>query len=307
MKFHLITNCTNSKSSKAKKKIKFSDSIGKQCVESHWLDSIYADSPSIKAIDLYVGDHWSNVKRLSEVCSEISVVSAGYGLISSEQLIHSYDATFSSNTENSVGQIYDSKLLADRNRLWWNAIHRHNHYDVGPIYSLYKSVEPSIFVFALSPSYLKVVEPELVALRKENIATPDNTLIISSDAKIDDSLEKMFYRNSEDFCTELGGSRVSLNIRLAKFFIERLNNNSAFSTQAASIYKEIQKRAKPATKFNRKKLTDEDVILFIRDEIKVAGKAKFSASTLLKKLRDKGLACEQKRFGSLYKQVVNSK
>ena len=69
---------------------------------SSWIARI--DNPGdneIRAADLYQGEHWSVVQQLTDAASAVGVTvdlwiaSAGYGLISPEDLVESYAATFS--------------------------------------------------------------------------------------------------------------------------------------------------------------------------------------------------------------------
>ncbi|ATC99584.1 hypothetical protein [Pseudoalteromonas spongiae] len=304
MKFHLITNCTSSKSSKAEYKLHFSDFINNSNVAHSWLEALNDSKPTIKAIDMYVGDHWNNVREIHNLGVPISIVSAGYGLVSSEHLINSYDATFSANTENSVGQIFKSNYLSERNVEWWKTIHQISS-NTSPVKSLVNENLDSFFIIALTPDYLKVLEPELielVATKKINIM---NTAIISRDVSLHSSLKSLHYKNSEDFCHELGGSRISLNIRLAKYLIKDIDKSGHIRNQLENKFNALVLKAKPAKKYNRKKLSDTELMNFIESELNLGDSAKISASVLLRTLRNKGLACEQKRFSSLYRNVIN--
>ena len=51
-------------------------------------------------------------------------------------------------------------------------------------------------------------------------------------------------------------------------------------------------------KYERKTMSDDEVMEYIAGEI--SRNPKLKASPLLRKLRDSGRACEQKRFGRLY-------
>ena len=302
MSFYLITNCTNNKSSKAEKKLLFSDFISKRNVVDEWLNSLNDKHATIKAIDMYVGDHWKNVRKINQSGVPVSIVSAGYGLISSDKHIHSYDATFSSNNKSSVNQIFNSKRLTDRNIEWWQSIHK-SAQRLSPVKSLIEQNDGSFFVISLAPDYLRVIEPELIHLAEQNIINADNTVIISGDVKLNSSLNSLYIKNSEDFCKELGGSRISLNIRLTKYLMENIDTTSSIANQINSRYKDLISVSEPAQKFKRTKLSDEELIDFIKDEMMDLTNLKVSASMLLRQLRNKGLACEQKRFSKLYKSL----
>lgn len=303
MRFHLITNCTNSKNSKALNKFYFSDFKNNKNVVSSWLNALNNGKAGIKAIDMYVGDHWSNVRKIYDLGIPVSIVSAGYGLLSSEHLIHSYDATFSPRSENSVGQIFESNYLAERNIKWWESINK-SLLGLPPLRSLINENSTAFFIIALAPHYLKVIEPELIELTSSNKVNRQNTIIISREAKIHDSLKEMFYRNSEDFCDVLGGNRVSLNIRLARYLLDQADKSTDVVEHISKRYEKLLLEAKPAKKYKRKKLSDDEIIEFIQRELKDSKGLTPSASGFLRSLRNKGLACEQKRFGSIYRSVL---
>lgn len=89
--------------------------------------------------------------------------------------------------------------------------------------------------------------------------------------------------------------------------MKRLTLERAVAPQVENLYNELLKNSPPAEKFNRKKMTDEDVFHFITEELESSGINKSSASKLLRALRSKGMACEQKRFGKLYKEFIEAK
>jgi hypothetical protein len=71
---------------------------------------------------------------------------------------------------------------------------------------------------------------------------------------------------------------------------------------AASAVKKLAGEAPELVKFDRKELDDDAVTAFIQAwaDTEVAP----TASRLLRVLRDRGFACEQKRFGRLFKAYV---
>ena len=57
-------------------------------------------------------------------------------------------------------------------------------------------------------------------------------------------------------------------------------------------------------KYERTTMSDEEVMEYIAGEL--SSHPKLKASPLLRNLRDSGRACEQKRFGRLYKRVAGA-
>jgi len=311
LKIHLITNCTNGKSSKLKHDVKIKDiSVDTRFPSKQWLDNLQKQKDLVAAIDVYVGDHWSKVNEVYNLDFPVWVVSAGYGLISAKQEIASYNATFNANNENSVSKLFAGESFVEKNISWWNEINAKeaSHTNItGPIEELYRKNPSDIFFIVVPPNYLKVLAPELHKLATSGIINSENTFIFSSRQNLIPSLKNLFFQAKDDFCKNLGGSRISLNIRLASQILKELTLERAVAPQVKKLYNNLLTSASPAERFNRKKMTDEDVDNFIRCELLNISLKEASATKLLRILRDKGMACEQKRFGKLYKEFIEIK
>jgi hypothetical protein len=99
----------------------------------------------------------------------------------------------------------------------------------------------------------------------------------------------------------LGGTRQALNVRVG----ERLLKERIRSRADAASYLNDLLRAQPAlTRYDRKKLSDEEVLSLITEGLARSPGA--SASRLLREFRDRGYACEQGRFGDLHKKLTES-
>ncbi len=308
MKVHLITNCTSSKSSKIKSSVNVKEIINSnKSASTEWSKKLKKQSDTVKAINLYVGDHWSKVTEIYNLNHAVWVVSAGYGLISADHDVTTYNATFNSNDENSVSQFVSEGSLADKNIIWWNSINKNNLLipnSVGPMEKLYEDNPSDVFFIAVPPTYLKVLEPELSLLATKGVIHKDNTFIFSSKQSIKPSLDNLFYQAKDDLCSYLGGSRISLNIRLTSYIIKKISLTKNISAQVKTLYHDVLNNAPPAERFSRQKMTDEDISNFINQEIKHKNINDMSATKLLRTLRNNGQACEQKRFGKLYKLVL---
>lgn len=308
MKIHLITNCTNSKSSKIKHNIKLENIDSVECFPSQvWMNTLSMQQGLCPAIDLYVGDHWARVVDVYNQNFPVWIISAGYGLISADENICSYNATFTPNDANSVSRFYSGDSLAEKNITWWKNIHSAKAVgsgDLAPIEKLYVENKSDVFFIALPPNYLKVIEPEIIKLIQGGLITKNNTFIFSTKQNLDSSLESLFYQAKDDLCEQLGGSRISLNIRLASYILKKISLKKSTVHQVKHFYSELLMNSKPAIRFDRVKMTDEKIICFIRDESILLGYENASASRLLRILRDKGMACEQTRFRALFKSTI---
>ncbi len=305
MKIHLITNCTKTKrnvisaSTAMLSEIKGTTSFSRV---SEWLKHIDGCEIRIPAIDLYVGAHWAVAKEEYNRERMLWILSAGWGLINAETPICPYDATFTKGDANSIfrSSADEEESVIYQNREWWTILHENRSSDLS-LEKIFNDFSDDYFFIATSPQYLNVIEPELVRLREKGTITIENTFVITSGKGLNEKLKDLQYLVSEDFCSILGGSRISLNIRLAKYLIDGCMDSRNIKTFIENKYSSLCNSAKPATKYNRKKLSDAEVIILIKKMIEFENIN--SASLGLKELRKSGMACEQKRFGKLFNKT----
>lgn len=303
MKVHLITNCTSNKRKFCSKPPIALSEIKKNKNESvvkEWLELLHYNGETVAAIDLYLGDHWSIAREIYKKNKLVWVISAGWGLINIETPIYPYNATFTKGDPNSVSYPDVNNSAIQQNRKWWNDLHKRRCLDFS-IEKLFEDFSGDYFFIAVSPQYINVIEPELAELKKKGVITSKNTFILTSGKGLQESLRELQYLVSEDFCSILGGSRISLNIRLARYLMEGCDSHDDIQEFVTQKYNLLCDSSKPAKKYDRIKLSDEEVISFIKKVI--TDEDIRSATAGLKKLRSKGMACEQKRFGHLFKVV----
>lgn len=304
MKIHLITNCTNLKKSNIKGKIQLKNLIennSAQTIVNSWCEKLEKAEQKAPANEVYAGDHWKVAKSIIKPSLELWVLSAGYGLIHSSSQIGSYDATFSSGSENSINK------TGLTNREWWKTLHQRRNSDALKCQSLRSLVSTNaddVFFIAASPDYLRVIQDELKQLVLEKKLSNKNFFIVSSKHNVDENLTPFFLESKADFCSTIKGGRVSLNIRLAKYLLGESEVHIFDSKSIIDKYNNLEKNSIKLLVKNRKKLSDEEVVSFIENELKIYQGAKVSASMLLKNLRNKNLACEQKRFTRLLKDLL---
>lgn len=303
MKVHLITNCTNLKKSNIQGKITLESLIKKynsQSIVSAWFERLENAEQKVPANEVYAGDHWKVASSISIPDLDLWVLSAGYGLIHSSSYIGSYDATFSKGSENSINKTGLS------NKEWWERLHQLRNsegFKCNSLHSLVSTNVDDVFFIAASPDYLRVIQDELKELLLDKKLTNKNLFIISSKHNIDKKLTPYFLESSADFCSTLKGGRVSLNIRLAKYLLEQDNVNTFSPNHVIDKYNHLQKTSVKLSVNNRQKLTDAEINNFIIKELESNQGLKTSATMLLKKLRSKNLACEQKRFTKLLNKI----
>ncbi|MFI6347994.1 hypothetical protein [Streptomyces sp. NPDC050560] len=153
-------------------------------------------------------------------------------------------------------------------------------------------------LMVLSEVYASAMEEELEALG--NLG--GETLLIGGLREIP-GVHRV--RSDAGLSHALGGTLTSLNVRMAASWLEHSKDSMLASPATQKAWNEwAAATTKPVT-YSRKPMTDEDVIVFIKQETaKLPG---VSRTRLLRALRDAGKACEQSRFANLYKRTMGER
>lgn len=255
----------------------------------------------IAAEDLYAGEHWTIARGLPAAVRDTDVrlwvCSAGYGLIPARAQVCPYAATFSGPSDRVVGG-------ADGARQWWHALAGWE----GPVPGQPRSIrslaaaDPSAsFLLALSAAYLNPCRDDIMEAAKQ-LADPDQFMVISAGARSPGSAQAVMVPASAQLQTCLGGTRQALNARVAAHLLA-----AGISSRAgASRYMtQLLAEQPPIRRYERKKLTDEEVCAMIASRLEET--PGISASRLLREFRDAGYACEQHRFGQLHRLVTGAR
>jgi len=277
-----------------------------------WIERLRVAGPTRSASDLYSGEYWSIARRLPVVARELGITarvwicSAGYGLISFESQISSYSATFSPYDVDSVSRGVDADLRATAARRWWRAMCDWR----GPVGNGIRSISaiakhyPRVpLLVVASPDYLQALEQDV---REAAAALADSDLLLIASA----GMRKFgFLTNHLLPCDArlqscLGGTRASLNIRIARRVLGYMKDGVIGLNRQKLQLKRLLSKQPPIEQYARRPMTDDQVKSFINTELKRNQAA--SRSGLLRKLRDRGRACEQSRFGALYREMVSN-
>lgn len=273
----------------------------------------------IKAKDLYIGSYWSTVRNLPEKVrlagfeSKLWVISAGYGLITGDENIHSYSATFAQGDDNSVSNgERDTSERAEILRRWWKLISN---------YSLAENTKPrklskllqvhknDYFLIIVSGDYLTAIERDLLDGVKF-LSSPENLLIITSKSFSNEDLKKNLvptdarlqcHQNCPQECDKhliRRGIRSSIGASLGEKIVEKITDGKFTSSKLKEFVESRIEKSPELFYLSRNRLTDTDVSGFINKELSEMPSA--SCTSLLRKLRDGGRACEGKRFKELY-------
>lgn len=267
-----------------------------------WIERIATTSTdTMPARDLYAGEHWDIARNLPAAASAfvhpmLWVASAGWGLIPADAPIRPYSATFSPRHLDSVAATTAGA------QAWWDALATWK----GPTTGAARSLTALITEHPRDRVLLVLSQPYLAAcsadLRTALGAAHDGQVsIIAAGATPDPDLTAWHLPANARLQHHLGGTRGSLNVRVAKqVLIAGLSDHAAMSEHLRR-----QLAAAPTLiSYGRRRLSDDDVLAFIRQRLTVDPNV--SHTRLLRELRASGSACEQARFGDLFTTAARS-
>jgi hypothetical protein len=281
----------------------------------HWIRRLTARSraTAIVADALYCGEHWSVVRSIPSVAKRVGrspriwICSAGYGLISSQSRVHSYSATFAPTDANSVTNGSQGRDRRNAASQWWTELAQWK--GPGPqsartFSQLARKHPNNPLLVVASRDYLLAVEDDLKNAAKE-LSSPNLLMLISAGTRQLGTLSAHLLPCDARLQHCLGGTRVSLNARIAR----RLIGNSTASkidVPSAKRYLSALLRAQPhIVGQSRIRSTNAEVKRFITREVAVGRVT--SPTKMLRKFRASGRACEQLRFAHLYRTAVSGK
>jgi hypothetical protein len=262
-----------------------------------WIERLRTDpSEARPARQMYAGDHWRtamSIETEAPDCS-IAIVSAGYGLIGADTAVKPYSATFSPGPDSVSGD-GDTDHAGQE---WWNQLTQEPPSSgSGPrsLQELAVRMPHDTLLVALSGPYLRAVEQDLV-MAAECLTHPSQLIVISAGTKaakwIDGTIQ-----TSAEWQGALGGSRLSLNVRIARHLVRRRFDHGWDRAEIARLLSKCPPSV-AAPSHSRTRMTDDEVVAFIQAARE--SEPSLSKSGLLRRLREAGQACEQVRFGNLF-------
>jgi hypothetical protein len=300
---HVIVTCTNRKTRTVPAHLRLAQVRGTSASQRalEWVARLGKEQAGcgVLARDLYAGEHWTVARGLPEYGDAHEKVylwacSAGYGLIPASAPIHPYAATFATGHADSV---------PGDPAAWWRSLSGWEGPQLGEprtIRALTQACPDALFMLMLSPPYLRACHDDIRAAATK-VIRPDRFMLISAGTRYPGDLGAIFLPADARLQSCLGGTRQALNVRVG----ERLLKEGIRSRiDAANYLSGLLREQPPLTRYCRKKLSDEEVMSLIMDELARSPGA--SASRLLRAFRDSGYACEQGRFGELYRRLTGS-
>lgn len=293
----VVVSCTDRKSIPPSPWLRAS-SLPSTSVEERletWLDRLGRAADSTSARSLYQGEHWAVARDLdSRGVANVWVASAGFGLVAIDAQMTAYQATFARGVAESV-LLPESPVSADEQRsFWWAGVQESACNGRATIAQL---IAEGPVVVAASKPYLTAMARELV----DAASLEGARLVVSTTGEVPFGLREFKTPADGRVRNVLGGSMQAVNVRLAAALVESLAEEEFSLAAADHVTAKIMASAPPLNRFERRQLTDAEVKEFIRQFIiKDAGQ---SRSSMLRHLRNAGLACEQGRFRDLYNAV----
>ena len=267
---------------------------------NRWVEALGAEQTRHRAVDLYKGVGWSASCDLVSAAGaqttsvvEARVISAGLGLLSLEELVPSYSATFVPGHPDSVSSGTDPGL---DNRSWWAAVNKAQQRPA-PLQQLADELDG--LVVAASDRYVDAISDDLAA------ALDRAPIVIFSSGRPRDqrlcSVTPIFDRRLREGPDPLvRANDQSLNQRVAAAAIRALGTD-VVDVETTSAFLAARMERPPPTRYARRAATDETVARFIERVLLVDPAV--SKSRLLRQWRDADRACEQRRFGRIFDEV----
>ncbi|MFJ9544155.1 hypothetical protein ACIRPX_44100 [Streptomyces sp. NPDC101225] len=241
--------------------------------------------------ELYQGDQWRCALALTATASQagfaprLYVASAGLGLRPVSSLAPSYAATFMPRHADSVVSSTDQAAP------WWDHLQRMDgSYGLSQI-----ATTAGRALVVLSQTYAQAMHRELLTLA----ATGADVVLIGGARDLDGVLR---VPANAALRHALGGTLTSLNVRTAATWLEHCTPGRLITPAAQARWDAWATQAARPERYTRTPVSDETVISFIQETKHLHPHA--SRTRLLRLFRDKGMACEQKRFADLYTQTM---
>ncbi|MCG9751338.1 hypothetical protein L1D54_12665 [Vibrio brasiliensis] len=268
-----------------------------------WVEAFEQHSERYPASDLYLGQAFQYAKKLAEDHQfKLSIMSAGFGLVSSDVKLPSYNATFANNIDR----------VPVPHTHWWSSVCQ-STLPGASIFAYMASNPSGRFILCVSNEYLRAIQEDLLFVLENNAINNEDIVIIASSIPkklqafkslfIQASRKVLFHSKSAECGLALTDRHVT---SIATYlFVEQLRLTKApFNAIIPALNKELQTLTVP-TKPSRIRRDDDFIISFIEKAfIEHDG---VGQGRLFKQYKDEGNACTDTRFRSLYNRIKLTK
>ena len=307
---NVVVTCTKSKTASVPKSLRLR-AVRSGSIEDRaesWFQRVKKTaSERIKVRNLYKGDHWSAAKAIDSFAGgrkhQVWVSSAGFGVLSLEDSLPAYSATFSGAHPDCVvskSDVYNRRIaLSD----WWQAVCDWPNSSLRPrrsLESIALEAPSQSLIIVGSDEYLHAMHQDLLRAVAA-LERPSLLSIFSAGCKELDGLDDSLVRYDARMQGFVGGALRSLNMRVACWALEECGKSKpTYSLLQKRVADQLSKQPDFSMPV-RKQMSDDAVRRFILKELIKDSKA--CHSPLLRKLRKANMACEQKRFANLFREV----
>jgi len=258
------------------------------------------------AQDLYMGEHWSVVRNIPSEAKvqgwdvRLWICSAGYGLIQPGTRIKSYQATFAAGTRDSVTPGARDFGAAQS---WWKGACSYafsgEHRFPRSLAALALAYPRTPLIVALSADYLNAVEHDLLKVLEHKFFQRYLSIISCGMGNKHGHWNHNLLPCNGRLSATMGGTLTSLNARVARFLFRLPADSEPTVDHLSDLVRSIESQTK--VPLSRAPQSDLEVARFIQTRLTKTPPA--SKTKLLEEFRAGGKACEQKRFGELYKRL----
>lgn len=261
-----------------------------------WTERIASVDDRVPAEDLYCGRSFVEAKRAARSTrAELHIVSAGLGVVRSQQEIPSYNLTVSRGGDDCVLNKIEGHDDVD----WWAALGGHE--------ALRSTLNRSsgIIIIGLPSAYLRMVAPALEHV-PDSLCERIRIVGARDVSHLDPRLEsaRLPYDDRLDGPqSTLPGTRSDFASRAARHFAEEVlvqNPEASIGIHRRQVEAALATWSRPMAKTGVR-VPDEEIKSIVRANW---SRAEGRSTRLLRILRDElNIACEQKRFSRLTAEI----
>lgn len=309
---NVVVTCTKRKSVAVPERLQFRN-LRRADVHTKaelWLERLRTSRAIAVAVrDLYSGDHWSVARSLDGLLLSgncpvrLWVVSAGYGLLQVDDVVKPYSATFSRNHPDSVSSRIKSDEPESILRNWWStlaadrSVRRSGPQTVAAIAAEHPN---SPLIVIASENYLSAVGQDL-KLARDELSNSDLLSIFSAGCNSNNGMAPHIVPCDARLQSLVGGALRSLNIRTARKALSESTRSLPTLPVLRRKFSRLLRQQPDLVRIERAPMSDDDVRHFLLSEL--LANSELRHTPLLRKLRDQGFACEQRRFATLFHEI----
>lgn len=255
-----------------------------------WVEDMNSDAnpdQNYELENLYMGDAWKQALGLLRHTNQHAkvrplVASAGIGLQPLQSRHPSYAATFSQGHNDTVAPI-------DRTGEWWDLLR------ATPRATSLTDLRSDQTLLVLSEPYARAMHRDL-----QQLAGSGTEVLLIGGWKDIEGIHRV--PADRALRSALGGATSSLLVRMARRWLHEWTGGPLHTTERQRSWDSWASGARVVEIHDRKRMSDSEVLDFARGCRQEDPRV--SATAALAKLRAGGSACEQRRFGQLFRESV---